>query len=135
LLTPPAEGDARLNILAAEDNEVNQVVIKYLLQSLGHTVTFASNGAEALALWRTEDFDLILMDIQMPEVDGVTATRLIRAGSDAKARVPIVAVTAHAMDSDRDSYLAAGMNAVVTKPVKMTDLFAALALVLNRPAA
>jgi two-component system, sensor histidine kinase len=135
LLTPPAEGQARLSILAAEDNDVNQVVIKYLLQSLGHTVTFAANGAEALALWRTENFDLILMDIQMPEVDGVTATRLIRAGSDAKSRVPIVAVTAHAMDSDRDSYLAAGMNAVVTKPVKMSDLSAALALVVKTPVA
>jgi|GEM_PF-5925675 len=132
LLAKPAEGGAKLRVLAAEDNDVNQVVIRYLLQSLGHAVVFAANGAEALAQWREENFDLILMDIQMPEVDGVTATRLIRSGTGAKARVPIVAVTAHAMDSDRDAYLAAGMDAVVTKPIKMSDLTAAIALVAKR---
>ena len=134
LLAKPAEGGAKLRILAAEDNDVNQVVIRYLLQSLGHCVVFAANGAEALAQWREENFDLILMDIQMPEIDGVTATRSIRAGAGAKARVPIVAVTAHAMESDRESYLAAGMDAVVTKPIKMSDLTAAIALVAKRAA-
>ncbi|MCA3263138.1 MAG: response regulator [Telmatospirillum sp.] len=127
LLAGPAPGP-KLDVLAAEDNEVNRTVIKYLLSSLGHTVTFAANGAEALVLWRQHDFDLILMDIQMPEVDGVTATRHIRAAAGAKARIPIVALTAHAMDSERAEYLAAGMDAVVTKPIKMGALRAALEL-------
>jgi CheY-like chemotaxis protein len=113
-------------VLAAEDNEVNRTVVKYLLESLGHAVTFAANGADALALWRQRDFDLILMDIQMPELDGVTAARHIRAATGAKARIPIVALTAHAMDSERAAYLATGMEAVVTKPIKMADLRAAL---------
>jgi CheY-like chemotaxis protein len=127
LLAGPLPGP-KLDVLAAEDNEVNRTVVKYLLASLGHTVTFAANGAEALALWRQHDFDLILMDIQMPEVDGVTATRHIRAATGAKARIPIVALTAHAMSSERAEYLAAGMDAVVTKPIKMGDLRAALEL-------
>ncbi len=127
LLKGPPEGP-KLDVLAAEDNEVNRTVIKYLLASLGHRVTFAANGAEALVLWRQHDFDLILMDIQMPEVDGVTATRHIRAATGPKARIPIVALTAHAMDIERAEYLAAGMDAVVTKPIKMGDLRAALEL-------
>ncbi len=127
LLAGPAAGP-KLDVLAAEDNEVNRTVIKYLLASLGHTVTFAADGAEALVLWRQHDFDLILMDIQMPEVDGVTATRHIRAATGAKARIPIVALTAHAMDTERAEYLAAGMDAVITKPIKMGDLRAALEL-------
>lgn len=126
LLAGPAPGP-KLEVLAAEDNEVNRTVVKYLLESLGHAVTFAANGADALALWRQRDFDLILMDIQMPELDGVTAARHIRAATGAKARIPIVALTAHAMDSERAAYLAAGMEAVVTKPIKMADLRAALA--------
>ncbi|MFN7193815.1 MAG: response regulator, partial [Rhodospirillales bacterium] len=127
LLAGPAAGP-KLDVLAAEDNEVNRTVIKYLLASLGHTVTFAADGAEAPVLWRQHDFDLILMDIQMPEVDGVTATRHIRAATGAKARIPIVALTAHAMDTERAEYLAAGMDAVITKPIKMGDLRAALEL-------
>jgi signal transduction histidine kinase/ActR/RegA family two-component response regulator len=127
LLAGPASGP-KLDVLAAEDDEVNRTVIKYLLASLGHSVAFASNGAEALVLWRAHDFDLILMDIQMPDVDGVTATRHIRAASGSKARIPIVALTAHAMDSDHADYLAAGIDAVVVKPIKLGDLRAALEL-------
>jgi signal transduction histidine kinase/ActR/RegA family two-component response regulator len=128
LLSGPVVDAIKLDVLAAEDNEVNRTVVKYLLAGLGHTVTFATNGAEALVLWRQHDFDLILMDIQMPEVDGVTATRHIRASAGAKSRIPIVALTAHAMESERAEYLAAGIDAVVTKPIKMADLKAALEL-------
>jgi CheY-like chemotaxis protein/HPt (histidine-containing phosphotransfer) domain-containing protein len=114
-------------ILLAEDNEINQEIAIELLEHVGVEVTVASNGQEAVDLFLERDFDLILMDIQMPLMDGADATRAIRtsgkAGADA---IPILAMTAHAMSSDREKSLNAGMNDHLTKPIDPQALYAAL---------
>jgi TMAO reductase system sensor TorS len=122
----PAAADGRLRVLVAEDNQVNQMLIKEILRAAGHTAEIVENGAEAIEAAKQGGFDLILMDIQMPEVDGITATREIRALPGPLGRVPIIAVTAHAMVGDRDSYLAAGMDEYVSKPVDRKVLFATI---------
>jgi CheY-like chemotaxis protein len=112
-------------ILLVEDNEVNQLVASKILGNAGFRVAIASDGAKAVDLVRKEDFDLVLMDIQMPVMDGLSATRAIRdMGYD---RIPIVAMTAHAMSSDRELSLKAGMNDHVNKPINVGELFQALA--------
>ncbi|MDR1081035.1 MAG: PAS domain-containing protein [Deltaproteobacteria bacterium] len=112
-------------ILLVEDNEVNQLVASKILGNAGFAVTIASDGAKAVDLVKKEAFDLVLMDIQMPVMDGLTATRTIRdLGFD---RLPIVAMTAHAMSSDRELSLKAGMNDHVNKPINVNELFQALA--------
>ncbi|NER22113.1 MAG: PAS domain S-box protein [Symploca sp. SIO1C2] len=120
-------------ILLVEDNEVNQLIAQRLLQSAGLNVDLAINGREATEKVQACSYDLILMDIRMPEMDGLEATRRIRsmaeAGNTSKERfttVPIVAMTAHAMKSDRRKSLEAGMNDHVSKPVNPQELFAAL---------
>jgi CheY-like chemotaxis protein len=120
--------DARLRVLAAEDNEVNRLVLTTLLSQAGVALTVASNGLEAVKAWRSADWDVILMDIQMPVMDGVEATREIRAQEQAEGRprTPIIALTANAMPHQRAEYAAAGMDEVVTKPLDVGRLFRAI---------
>ena len=119
---------AGLRLLLAEDNEVNQRVAVAILERLGHQVTVAANGAEALEEWRTGAFDLVLMDVQMPEMDGFEATRRIRREEAARgaAHIPILAMTAHAMSGDRERCIDAGMDDYITKPVSRRALVEAL---------
>jgi signal transduction histidine kinase/DNA-binding response OmpR family regulator/ligand-binding sensor domain-containing protein/HPt (histidine-containing phosphotransfer) domain-containing protein len=112
-----------LRILMAEDNRVNQLVATGLLQKMGHTVAIANNGKEALALLATRSFDLVLMDIQMPEMDGIEATRRIREDeSRTSNHMSIIAMTAHAMKGDRERCLAAGMDGYISKPINASKL-------------
>lgn len=113
-------------ILVAEDNEINQIVARELLEKAGFRVELASNGREAVAMALNNQYDLIFMDIQMPEMDGLTAARELR-GHAHLAGLPIVAMTAHAMVGDREKSLAVGMNAHVTKPIDSDEVFAVLA--------
>jgi hypothetical protein len=106
-----------IRILLAEDNLVNQRVAMSMLGKMGHRITLATNGLEALDQWRQGDFDLILMDVQMPEMTGLQATMQIRREEGAGARIPIVAMTASAMSEERDRCLAAGMDDFISKPV------------------
>ncbi|MDR0881918.1 MAG: PAS domain-containing protein [Candidatus Adiutrix sp.] len=112
-------------ILLTEDNEVNQLVASRILKNAGFEVTIANNGREALELVQSQSFDLVLMDIQMPEMDGLTAAVRIRA-LDKFKDLPIVAMTAHAMSGDKELSLKAGMNDHVNKPINITELFQAL---------
>ena len=119
-----AESRRHLQILLAEDNEVNQEVAASMLRKRGHHVDVVSNGLQAVAQVSHQHYDVVLMDIQMPEMNGIEATRAIRA-LPASADVPIVALTAHALADERQKCLASGMNAYVTKPFKAFELFAA----------
>jgi CheY-like chemotaxis protein/HPt (histidine-containing phosphotransfer) domain-containing protein len=112
-----------LKILLAEDNKVNQKLALGILGSLGHHVSVANNGKEALQLLESGDFHLVLMDVQMPEMDGLSATREIRRRQNS---IPVVAMTAHAMKGDREDCLAAGMNDYLTKPIRLQDMAAKL---------
>ncbi|QCT03035.1 multi-sensor hybrid histidine kinase [Paenibacillus algicola] len=115
-------GPRMLNILVAEDNVTNQLVITKMLERLGHMVTIAENGKEALSKAQSSHYDLIFMDIQMPEMDGVEAVRQMRLQLPAD-RIPIiVAVTANALMGDREHCLTAGMDDYLTKPLKTSML-------------
>jgi signal transduction histidine kinase/DNA-binding response OmpR family regulator len=120
-----------LRVLLAEDNRVNQTVATRLLEKLGYAVVVADNGCVALSLLATQPFDLVLMDIQMPEMDGLTATRKIRENERSSPyHVPIIAMTAHAMKGDRELCIGAGMDEYVSKPISSEALKRALAIVL-----
>nr|WP_330217932.1 response regulator [Marinobacter similis] len=121
----PEQTAQSLRILLVEDNQVNQLVASSILKKLGHTVESAENGQRALDAMAAGEFDLILMDCQMPIMDGYEATRRIRQNSDWQA-VPIIAVTANVMQGDRDDCITAGMNDYVTKPFKREELRAAI---------
>jgi two-component system, sensor histidine kinase and response regulator len=117
----------RARILLAEDNPVNQTVAVRMLEKRGYTVVVAGNGRAALATLEKDDFDVILMDIQMPEMDGFEATAAIRDKEKASGtHIPIIAMTAHAMKSDEERCLAAGMDGYVAKPIRIQELLAAL---------
>jgi signal transduction histidine kinase/DNA-binding response OmpR family regulator len=111
------------NILLAEDNIVNQKLAVAMLTKMGHSVTVAKNGLEAVSKWQQDTFDLIFMDVQMPELDGLDATRRIREKERVRdERIPIIAVTAHAMSGDREHCIAAGMDDYISKPIQRSDL-------------
>ena len=115
----------QLDVLLAEDNKVNQRLAQRLLERRGHRVAMVGNGAEAIARLELARFDVVLMDVQMPEMDGLEATRSIRERErHTAAHVPIVAMTAHAMTGDRERCLAAGMDEYLTKPLESRQLLA-----------
>ena len=116
-----------LSVLVAEDNAVNRRLIETLLQSAGHHVTAVSNGKQALALFENQVFDLILMDIEMPEMDGLEATQAIRESEPRNSHVPIYALTAHALSGDRDKCLAGGMDGYIAKPINVDEILKLLA--------
>ncbi len=123
----PAElPERRLHVLLAEDNVVNQRLAASLLERRGHKVTIAANGREALAAVTAQPFDVVLMDVQMPEMGGFEATAAIRALETERQapRMPIIAMTAHAMKGDRERCLAAGMDEYLTKPLDPRQLCA-----------
>jgi len=118
----PAAGTAR-RILLAEDNQVNLFVALAMLQQAGHAVTVAANGREALREFHSGTFDLVLMDVQMPEMGGLEATRAIREHeAEHGGHIPIIAMTAHAMKGDREMCLDAGMDDYVSKPIVRREL-------------
>jgi CheY-like chemotaxis protein/HPt (histidine-containing phosphotransfer) domain-containing protein len=125
-LANPEKVKARLRVLLAEDNKINQQYATVILNKAGYHVTIAGNGRQAVEAVRQGDFDLVLMDIQMPELDGVEATRQIRALPAPKNAVPIFAMTAHAMRGAAEEYIAAGMNDYVSKPFQPAILLAKL---------
>jgi len=131
---PPRRAKA-LRILLVEDNRVNQFLAMELLTVRGHSVTVATGGREALGLHDRERFDLVLMDIQMPDMDGMEVVNLIRTREKEGAkRTPIVAMTAHAMKGDRERFIASGMDDYVSKPIRVEELFEAIERVLPPPA-
>ena len=115
-------GGRSLSILVAEDNPVNQEIIGAMLRNAGHVPSVAGTGREAVEMVSGGGFDLVLMDIQMPELDGIAATREIRSLSSSGADIPIVALTANALKGDRDAYLEAGMDDYVSKPIDVGRL-------------
>jgi CheY-like chemotaxis protein len=122
-------------VLVAEDTAVNQTLIARLLEKHGHTVSVANDGKMAIAALARESFDLVLMDVQMPEMDGYEAAMAIREAERATGgHLPIIALTAHAMMGDREKCLAAGMDDYLSKPLKAQDLDAAIDRVLRREA-
>jgi CheY-like chemotaxis protein len=121
-----------MHILLVEDNPINQKLAQRLLEKAGHTVVVAGNGREALDRVSCLLFDLVLMDVQMPEMDGLEATLAIRQNErETGGHLPIVAVTAHAMKGDRERCIEAGMDGYVSKPVVPNVLFKAMADVLG----
>jgi len=137
LPAPPAPDEEahalRLRVLAAEDNTVNQLVLKTLLHQVGVDPMVVSNGVEAIAAWEADDWDVILMDVQMPVMDGPTAARAIREreAATSRARTPIIALTANVMSHQLAEYIEAGMDGHVAKPIEAARLFEALEALLD----
>jgi len=132
----PAAG-AGLRVLVAEDNPVNRTVLQTLLAAVGVEPVLVEDGEAAVSAWAAQPWDIVLMDIQMPKMNGIQATRAIRAREkqEGRTRTPIVAVTANAMAHEARDYLAAGLDGVVAKPVELAVLLAAIECALNPPAA
>ncbi|NYZ17015.1 response regulator [Azospirillum sp. RWY-5-1] len=131
--SPLPETTRPLRVLVAEDNAVNQILIKAILAKAGHGVTLVQNGREAVEAVRGGGFDVVLMDVHMPELDGVEATRLIRALPAPVGTVPIVALTADAMTGDRERFLAAGMTDYLSKPINMARMLEVVERVVEPP--
>jgi two-component system CheB/CheR fusion protein len=125
---PPGTG-RKLRILLAEDNQVNRMLATELLRGQGHTVETAEDGREALARLAAQRFDLVLMDVRMPGLDGIEATEAIRRGEAGDPAIPIIALTAHALKGDRERFLAAGMSDYVSKPINLEELNTVMARV------
>src|SRR4029453_14913682 len=121
----PTRAASRLRVLVAEDNPVNQKLAQHLLERRGHTPILVGNGREGVELTARDRFDLVLMDLQMPEMDGFEATAAIRTREReaGQPRVPIIPLTAHAMQGDRRRCLDADMDGYVAKPIKPVELF------------
>jgi PAS domain S-box-containing protein len=133
-LKPAVPSGPPLQILLTEDNPINQKLTVRILKKWNHQVTVAGNGKEALALWGVQEFDLILMDVQMPEMDGITATKHIRNEEKKTGRhIPIIAMTALALKGDREHCIQAGMDEYVTKPISPEELFEKLEKVRYLP--
>ena len=121
-----------MKVLLAEDNAVNRTLATRLLQKHGHTVVVVENGRQALEALERETVDLVLMDVQMPEMDGLEATAAIREKEKKTGdHLPIIALTAHAMKGDREKCLAAGTDDYLTKPIRTAELFAAVERLRN----
>ena len=120
------EPRAPLHVLVAEDSPVNQKLAIGLLRKKGHQVVVANNGHEAVEQFRTHRFDLVLMDVQMPDMDGFQATEAIREAEEDGTHTPIIAITAHAMKGDRERCLDAGMDGYLSKPIRANDLYSAI---------
>lgn len=129
----PLRAERGLKVLAAEDNTVNQLVLKTLLHQLGVDLTVVDDGLEAVEAWGRESWDLILMDVQMPRMDGPGAARAIRAAEAAsgRARTPIIALTANVMTHQVAEYLGAGMDRWVAKPLQIAALVEAMSAVTS----
>ncbi len=127
-----SESDRPLRILVAEDNHVNQKVLLGILCKAEHKIDMVGNGSEAVSAVIRVPYDLVLMDIQMPEMDGITATRKIRDLPGEVSNIPIIALTANAMKGDREKYIEAGMTDYVSKPINPQTLFAAIARCTGR---
>ncbi len=128
----PAEGSSRKwRILVAEDQPINAKLMTAIMGRLGHELTIAPNGVEVIKELRQNEFDLVLMDIQMPEMDGILATKVIRSSDEVWHDIPIIALTAHAMAGTRDTYLQAGMNGFVSKPISIDTLIHEISIVMN----
>ena len=130
----PARAEG-LHLLVAEDNAINRKLIEHMLEALGHTCDFAEDGEQAVACANGRPYDAILMDVQMPVLDGISAAKRIRALEGAVSTTHIIAVTANAMTGDREKYLAAGMDGYVSKPISMADLARTLDLLRTGPTA
>lgn len=131
----PINVEKPLRILLAEDDKISQIVIKRLLMENGHIVEIANNGIETLQIIEEEIFDLILMDIQMPEMDGVEAVRRIRRSEKGTgAHIPIIALTAYALKGDREKYLSSGMDGYISKPVNLNILIKTIGEVMDKTA-
>jgi CheY-like chemotaxis protein/HPt (histidine-containing phosphotransfer) domain-containing protein len=115
-----------LHILLAEDHVVNQKVMKLMLERLGYRADIVANGQEALQSFKRRDYDVVLMDIQMPEMNGIEATQRLRADLPPERQPRIIALTANALGGEREKYLAAGMDDYLSKPVNVTAMRAAL---------
>jgi CheY-like chemotaxis protein len=118
--------EAGLRILVVEDNPVNSLMVVRVLEKQGHSAWAATSGEEALAFFNRQTFDAVLMDIQMPDIDGFEVTRRIRDVEGTERHLPVIATTAHALDGDRERCLASGMDEYLTKPIQFDELFAAL---------
>jgi CheY-like chemotaxis protein len=123
----PTAGPAGLRVLVAEDNRVNQILLATMLEQMGHFADVVADGREALRQVQQAQYDLVLMDIQMPEMDGVAATQAIRRLPGPAGRVPIISVSANVLTEQRTAYLAAGMTDHVAKPIDQARLAAAIA--------
>ena len=110
------------HILMAEDDIINQTVLARMLTEMGHRVTLTNNGEEVVEAYSKEDFDIILMDIQMPVLDGIEAFKLIRSQENIRGHIPVIALTAFALAGDRERFLKMGMDEYIAKPVKMEEL-------------
>ena len=123
----------RIRVLLAEDNPVNQTLTVRLLQKRGYEVSVVGDGRAAVEAFQKEDFQLVLMDLQMPEMDGFEATSAIREKERSTGRhIPIIAMTAHALKGDQDRCLAAGMDGYISKPIRTSEMFSTIEDVLSR---
>lgn len=131
-ISAPKNELGKLKILLAEDNEINQLLAKSILHFWGFESKVATTGYEVIDLIENEDFDVILMDIQMPEKDGIEATEEIRNLTDLKKKnIPIIALTANALKGEEKKYIQVGMDDFLTKPFKQNDLYDVISRVLN----
>lgn len=123
-----ADDPGGMHILLVEDDAVSQFAARRVLEKAGYRVTVAADGSEVLPLVRKHDFDAILMDVQLPVMDGLEATAGVRAETSLgdKSRIPVVAMTAYAMSGDREKFLSAGMDDYIAKPVSASELLDAL---------